>query len=72
MELLWPEGTLCPLVENHVPLVLTAYYLVFLKASPKLFLKAYPKLDHRTHFGFHSVLGVLKVAQSHFSTKPLN
>ena len=34
-----------PPFENHVPLVLTAYY--------KLFLKVCPKLDPMTHFDFH-------------------
>ena len=34
-----------PPFENDVPLVLTAYYYVFLKACPKL--------DRMTHFGSH-------------------
>ena len=38
-------GHIVPPLENHVPLVLTAYC--------KVSLKACPKLDHMTHFGFH-------------------
>ena len=44
-ELLRPGGHIVLPFENHVPLVLTAYCEVFLKACPKL--------DHMTHFGFH-------------------
>ena len=40
----WARAAMPPF-ENHVPLVLTAYCWVFLKACPKL--------DHMTHFGFH-------------------
>ena len=39
------RGHIVPSFENHVPLVLTAYY--------KVFLKACQKLHHMTHFGFH-------------------
>ena len=55
-----------PPFENHVPLVLTAYCSVFLKACPKL--------DHMymTHFCFHgNHFRCFKVPQSLFSTKPL-
>ena len=54
-----------PPVENRVPLVLTAYRQVFLKACPKL--------DHITHFGFHGnhVKCAFKVAQTSFPQKPL-
>ena len=48
-----------PPFENHVPLVLTASYFVFLKARPKL--------DHMTHFGFHgNRFRCFKVAQNSF------
>ena len=48
--------------EKLVPLVLTAYYYVFLKACPKL--------DHMPHFGFHgNLFRCFKVAQDTFSTK---
>ena len=53
-----------PPFENHVPLVLTAYYYVFLKACPKLY--------HMTHFGFHgNHFRYFKVAQVFFLQKPL-
>ena len=68
-------GTLCPLrpgghivppFENHVPLVLTAYC--------KVFLKACPMLDHMTHFGFHGnyVKCVLRWLKHLCSTKTSN
>ena len=57
------RGYIVPPFENHVPLVLTAYC--------KVFLKACPKIDHRTDFGFHgNRLGVLKVTQKSFLQKP--
>ena len=54
---------MCLPFENHVPLLLTPYGLVFLKACPKL--------AQMTHFRFHgNRLTCFKVAQSSFSTKP--
>ena len=54
-----------PPFENHVPLVLTACYLVFLKACPKR--------DHMIHFGsIATVLGVLRWLKTLFSTKTSN
>ena len=55
-----------PPFENHVPVALTPY--------SKVLLKACPELDHMTHFGFQdNRLSVLiKVAQKYFSTKILN
>ena len=51
-----------PLFENHVPLVLRPYNLVFLKVCPKL--------GHMTHFGFHgNRLKCCKVAQIYFFYK---
>ena len=51
-----------PPFENYVPLVLTPYCLVFLKACPKL--------DHMMHFGFHgNHYECFKVTQSSFPTK---
>ena len=53
-----------PPFENYVPLVLTPYCLVFLKACPKL--------DHTTHFSFHgNCFRCFKVAQNSFVQKPL-
>ena len=39
------KGYIVPPLENHVPLVLTAYCFVFLKDCPKL--------DQMTHFRFY-------------------
>ena len=59
------EGHIVPPFENHVPLVLTPYCLVFLKACPKL--------NHMTHFGFHgNHLSVLMWLKGIFSTKTSN
>ena len=53
-----------PPFENDVPLVLTAYYYVFLKACPKL--------DHMAHFGLHgNCFRCFKVAQLSFFYKNL-
>ena len=58
------RGHFVPPFENHVPLVLTAYFSVFLKACPKL--------NHMTHFGFHgNCLSVFKGPQKSFSKKAL-
>ena len=54
-----------PLFENRVPVVLTLYCLVFLKACQKL--------DDMTHFGFHgNCFKCFKLAQRYFSTKTSN
>ena len=57
-------GHIVPPFENHVPLVITAYYLVLLKAGPKL--------DHMTRFSFHgNHFRCFQVAPNSFSCKNL-
>ena len=51
-ELCWPGGHIVPPFENHVPLILTANYLVVLQASPKL--------DLMTHLGFQGMKSWVK------------
>ena len=58
------QGTPSASFEISVPIGLTLYYLIF--------LKAYPKFDHMTHFGFHgNRLSVLRWLKSLFLQKPL-
>ena len=55
-------GALCAPFDNHVPLLLTPYCLVFLIACPKL--------DHMAHFCFHgNRFKGFKVAERYFFYK---
>ena len=57
------RGHIVPPIENQIPLLLTAYYYIFLKACPKL--------DHMTQFRFHSkTIKCFKVVQNIFLQKP--
>ena len=57
------EGHIVPNFQNHVPLLLTPYCLVFQKACPKL--------NHMIHVHLHgNRFKCFKVAQRYFYAKP--